>query len=485
TEILVNALRNNPPKNAREALDRIAEARSIRSGVYLAAIVRALADPADHGPPDRLQDHFATLSLCESLVGAIATVETHDGDPGINPGLVAWLCRHAMARQWPVDPAVLQEAAVYLARASYRGSELDAVATTEAGDTAAGLALQAALEALQWLEDRSALAARSPVYFHIVAALCAHDRVADAERLFALAGAASAKHMGAAAAAMMSMYYRRGDAARAEAVFAAHAAEWARVWEAMATLPVLPDRPSLEAEKWRLTHEEGAASTPQLLLADDLRRACSAASPPFFRRALELIRARRVDEAVGFLGDVRRAHHVALSEPQLDALVQALLAQSCTDQAYGLCMEFRRGEYPVGGAGTVAQRVVFGAAVSASTLAAVLAQLGAADDWSRVWSLAEAVPDAARRRECLACMQDLLAHALGGGDTRQALRCAQHIAAIGGRDSQALVALEDRWVEDALRRAAALGQPVAQLAAALQCADATALSAALLEWNGR
>ncbi|KAJ2715854.1 hypothetical protein H4R19_000971 [Coemansia spiralis] len=498
TEILVNALGNKRPTNARQALDRIAEARSIRSSAYLAAIIDTLADSdssrsAPGGPPDRLQLHFATLSLCESLVGAITAVDTHASDPSINPGLVVWLCQHATARQWPVDPAVLHDAAVYLACASVGGSHdsllgLD-LALAEGGTderAAAGLALQAAVDIVDTLVERNAVPGRSPVYFWLVRALCAHNRATDAVRLFTVAKGAKAKHIGAAAAAMMSMYYRHGEAAKADGVFDEHAALWHSDWEAMAPLPVLPDRPSLEAEKWRLTHEEGAVNAhAMLLLADDLRRACSAAAPPFVRRALELVRTQRVDEAVGFLGDVRRVHHAALCPAQLDALVQALLAHRCVDQAYVVCMEYRRDNNAAGGPGAVARDVVFGAAVSGPTLSAVLAQLGATDDWSRIWSLVAAAPAAASRHECLACMQTLLAHALEGGDGCQAVRCAQQIAAIGSGDSQALASLSDEWLKDTLRQAAALGLQGSRLAAALQHTDATSHSAALREWNAR
>ncbi|KAJ1718490.1 hypothetical protein LPJ61_006603, partial [Coemansia biformis] len=416
--ILTNALRNSPPTNAREALDRIAEARSIKSSAYLAAIVHAIGDSADPAAPDardKLKPHYVTLSLCESLIDAVATLETHSGDLHIDPRLVAWLCQAAAARQWLLDPAVLHGAAAYLANASYRGfchavscasqsltrgpttsshgatlrldpalvadsqtiqqfhtSVLDAVAipAAELGSLAGSLQgserdawsaadrmLNVSLEVAHALVDRGAVQSRSLLFLHLVRALSAHERVADAERIFTMAKGANAKHMGAITAAMMSMYYRRDEPAKAEAVFAAFLAAWTRTWEGMAPLPVMPDRPSYEAEKWRLTHEENVPDAgSKILLADELRRVCSNASAPFFRRALELVRGRRADEAAAFLGDVRHAHHIALSQAQLDALVRALLASRCVDHAYELCMDYHRDENAAGGPGVVAQR---------------------------------------------------------------------------------------------------------------------------------
>ncbi|KAJ2078472.1 hypothetical protein H4R24_004450 [Coemansia sp. RSA 988] len=551
TDILVNALYKNPPGNARVLLDRISQARSIKDGVVLNAIVDIMKEETTSVEnPGGFKSYLVNHSVCESLINAISVSETFAETRHVDPCVVAKLYWKAHERGWELDNSVLQEVAVYLASSSLQNfcrdaeflaralsnnalkskcetipeidvalversldkcdyplaldatsvskSELRSFADIVCSDLtsaspitfAADELLEPVIHAARTLNTRCVSPNDQLYYQSLICAMCAFERVEDAEWLLSQARNTDIKNLGPSFAATMSMYYRLGEPTKAEALLDEFAGLWKSCWDKLASLVVMPDSTSLEAEYWRLTHVvevQDAEST--LILADELKTIRTNAASPFYRRALELIRGNRVDEAMAALESARDSYFVATSTMQLDALVRALLARGKIDRAYILCMDFRHSKNATGGCGITAGDVVFVETPSNEVVSRMLVELGKSDDWDRIWCLADII----NRQPSVNCMQILLEQALTSANLNQAINCTRRITTICNQDSSALAPLTDSWIERMLRLAQKstnstdqkTTHPIVSISTALLHDDVSSHCATFDKWNAQ
>ncbi|KAJ2366672.1 hypothetical protein H4S01_002576 [Coemansia sp. RSA 2610] len=504
SDILIHALQQNPLEAAKDVLKRIAEARSIKSGTYLQAIIDAVSDNA----AGTFKTHLVSIAVCESLISAIAAIERHRQRTYIDPHVVVRLYDIAVKRQWSLDLDALQDAAAYLARSSYYGlhkktgqpvnvsipgldSNVDLVLLDESC-TRCGDALLNALASMarEILSRRAKIV--DPLYYPaLFGALCAYDRIVDAERLFETAWAARPKYIGAVVASMMDMYYRLADSARAEALFGQFAAYWDQQWQDIASLPVARSRVDLESDRSYMVH--ATSSSSRVISIDELRSARTRAAAPFHRRALELVRIQHIDEAMLFTNKAVDLSAVVMGITQLDSLIGALLDFRCLDQAYALSMRVRRECHCDGRNHPAAQQVQFSVELSTAVLSRMVSMLGEASDWDRIWVLIGSDPNQASRDPKIGCLQGLVDRALANGDSYQAVRLAQRIAFMSNRGHSVADSLADDWVFDTLRSALSIPReaspdklhPFVDIAVAMHMVDTSIHNTAALQGESR
>ncbi|KAJ2808116.1 hypothetical protein H4R20_000998 [Coemansia guatemalensis] len=532
-------------------LDRISQARAIKDGAVLHAIIDIMKEEsASAENPGVFKSYLVNHSVCESLINAISVSETFAKTRHVDPRVVTKLYWKAHERGWELDSGVLQDAAMYLACSSCQvfcrdtqylaralsnkslkdkyetapeidvalversldkgeySLALDAVSvpnselrgfanivrsdlpSTEPITFAADELLETAIHAARTLHTRRVFPSDQLYYQALIWAMCSFERVDDAEWLLAQVRDADTKNLGPIFAAAMSMYYRLGEPAKAEALLDEFSGQWKDNWEKLASLVVMPDNTSLETECWRLTHEEGVQDAEsRLILAEELQAIRTNAASPFYRRALELIRLRRVNDAMAALESARDTQFAAVSTAQLDTLVRALLVRGNIDQAYVLCMDFRHSKNTTGGRGITARDVVFVEAPSNAVVSSMLVELGKSDDWDRIWCLADSV----NRQPSVGCMQTLLERALTSANLSQAVNCARRITAICNQDSSALAPLADSWIEGILgltqksinRTDLKATHPIVSISAALLHNDVSSHCVAFDKWNAR
>ncbi|KAJ2613524.1 hypothetical protein H4S08_002151 [Coemansia sp. RSA 1365] len=498
--------------------------------------------------PGEFKPYFVNHSVCESLINAITVSETFAKLRHVDPRVVAKLYWRAHERGWELDNTVLQEAAIYLACSSCQefcrdtqflaraisnksleseyktapdidaalvehtldnsdySSALDAVSVSNSelrrfADTmrsdlpnsehvafTADELLEPAIHAARTLNTRRICPSDQLYYQSLISAMCAFERVDDAEWLLSQVRDLDTKKIGPMFATVMSMYYRLGEPTKAEALLEEFVGLWKDYWGNLASLVVMPDNTSLETECWRLTHEEGVQNAEsKLILAEELRAIRINAASPFYRHALELIRQQRVDDAMAALESARDTQFVTISTTQLDTLVRALLVRGNIDQAYVLCMDFRHSKHTSGGCGITAQDVVFVESPSNAVVSCMLVELGRSDDWDRIWCLADSI----NRVPSVDCMQTLLERALSSSNQNQAINCARRIMIICNQDSSALASLTDSWIESMLRLAQKsisrtenrAAHPIVSISTALLHNDVSSHCAAFDKWN--
>ncbi|KAJ1670641.1 hypothetical protein GGF38_001381, partial [Coemansia sp. RSA 25] len=434
--ILINALKQNPPSTPGVLLDRIAEGRAIASSSYLKAVIQsmqvhtgeslgALSDFA-------FKPHLLNQDVCAQLVLAIHQISTHRPEQRIDSRVLLELYHVSRAREWDISPIVLEHIATYLASNSlygmYRGvrhvshwSRLRA-----AGDISLMVPLwrnplteleifEVSLSML-WDQARAVLSPKhmrslesylqddpldtvmevarllgdkqhklEPAFTtHVMRSLCARERRLDAEWLFARSrDKLDWKYFGTETMLMMSLYYRLGDPGAAAAAFDSFRDLWRQHWNTISSSLVVPDETSLRAENWRQIHDESAEPS-QGLYVDALRKLRCRAAAPFYRRALELVRSARIDEAMQLLDDSRHKEFVTIDSAQLSALVSAMLAHGFVDQAYAIHIEFQRSQNTDMEEAVVASDILFGETTHCIALTYLVTELSKLDDWDRI-----------------------------------------------------------------------------------------------------
>ncbi|KAJ2160463.1 hypothetical protein GGF46_002225 [Coemansia sp. RSA 552] len=529
-DILLGALRKTPPVDASAVLARVAEARSIRSGVYLKAIIDAISKDAATA---KLHTHYASHSVRESLIDAIAMIETGSVDRYIDPQVVIELYQSSKARRWDLDAAVLRDAAVYLADSSYntvcsaierrgasehtstRGPGREHVVHLETDGERHATALKSAaairseaeqssggsdildvtMEIAHALSEHTTAEADQSYYMQLIRAMCTAGRTSDAEWLFAAASKKHSRYTGAIYASMMAMCYRAGDQGRADALFDEFLARWGQDWKDMAHMAVMSDKAGFEAEKWRLKHEEGVEHpSTKVMLVDDLRRIRTQAAAPFVCRALAFIRRGDGAGAKKFMSEARTEHFVLPQPAQLDMLVGALLEIGCSEQVYKQSMEFLHNENTDVDVAAASQ-VMFPVALSGSTLQSMASNISDEAEWTRVWAVVDGSLPVTRAGSSsyMACLMALLWRALELSKPAEAIQCAQRIMTIASRDSQVTAAIPDAWIGGVFRFAQGLPRelgtngrhPLVDIASALIHDDISSHNPRLDDWNSR
>ncbi|KAJ1865422.1 hypothetical protein LPJ73_000008 [Coemansia sp. RSA 2703] len=493
-DILLHALRKTPPETPGQVLDRIAEAHAIGSIQYITAIVQAISDRTECGLA--FKPHILTLEVCERLLEAISRTDANNLNMRIDSDVLVQLYRISRDRHWNIDSKVLESTAIYLANSSFfavlraidlvncvqdgskgngnsiwrfRISDLEAQEVSisdirERSKTVLSPQQQAELSSIlledpldtavdiaKVIVDRS-FAVDRPFYMFMLRALCMRDRAVDADWLFDLAKQDFNRHTGTEYASMMSMYYRQGEDAIANALFDEFVGLWSKKWKDISNATVMPDAVSFQAEKWRQQHTLHIQS-PNLIDVGELERLCRRASGPFYRNALELIRQGQIDQAMQALNKSKYEHHVTLVSRQLRVLVHALIARGCIDQACSLYTVFQHGLNTRGGNNVCAADVVFGENPSGYVTGVLLRELGSINDWDRIWSIVDSDADLTFADEYIEVVKFLVERALDTRNRTQAIRCAQLAARIAKRHSLALEALSAEWINDVFSRA--------------------------------
>ncbi|KAJ1890206.1 hypothetical protein LPJ66_007614, partial [Kickxella alabastrina] len=539
-DILINALQKTPPTTPLQVLDRIAESRSINSSRYINVIIEFISELGENGSSMRFSPHLLNRAVCESLLDAIAKTETNGIPQRIKSRVIVKLCEIAAARGWAIDSAVLERVAIYLANNSFYGvtqgihlvnthskisdspsstdgrsmwqfrlTNLEAMDIPIAEIRSQGSAvlspdqklalesfladdpLDTVVDIARILRDRS-FSASSGFYLFLLRTMSVRERKADAEWLFLMAQQNDRRHLGSEYTSMMSMYYRLGDPAAADALYSEFAAVWQQNWRSIESSIAMPDAVSMQAEKWRLVHEEHVLK-PQVIEVEELWRIRNRAAAPFFRYALEMVSRGHVDHAMALLGEAKYAHFVAMNSLQLGSLIHALLSRGHIDQAYNLYMDFQCGENTAGGQGVEAKQVIFGGTPSGFITNDILLGLGAVDDWDRIWSVVGEGKTLSQGAQYVDGVKWLLERALSTQSRFHPVKCAQLLTSIASKNSAVLDAMPATWIESMLTRATELcvGSDfgsmhlVSELVSGLLHGDVRTQGRVYSQWNAR
>ncbi|KAJ1896872.1 hypothetical protein LPJ81_004649, partial [Coemansia sp. IMI 209127] len=263
--------------------------------------------------------------------------------------------------------------------------------------------------------------------------LCAYEREPDAEWVLSLAKNTHGKYIGDNIASMMAMYYRRGNAARAESLFEEFKETCEHGFQKIRNVTVMPDGVSVQVERWQLEHEEGIEK-PNVISTRELWKFRSRHSAPFFRKALEHVYRKEVDIAVACLQEARYKGLAALSPSQLDAIILNMIGHGFLADAFGVFASFRSGMNAAGGTGIATHQVISSDLPSHLGLAALLNEFGRASDWNRVWQIISGVKGAPGNLVRVETVQALLFQALASKDWPQAIKFANRIATLVFRD---------------------------------------------------
>ncbi|KAJ2720891.1 hypothetical protein GGI07_004336 [Coemansia sp. Benny D115] len=505
-DVLINALEHAPPSISGQALDRIAECRATRNGRYAWAIVKSLCDPLPETDslqlPLRFKPHLMTRAVCEGLLEAIAMTDTDTSSARIDSRVIVQMYTVSIERKWSLDSDVLQNTAIYLANSCIHSvaravsivneatlslsprylpadtppiwlsrlsrfealeipvddirRQANAVLKDEKKAVVGGLlqdnSMSTIADIARTLEERS-FKGSSAFYMFTINALCLHGRRSESENLFAVAKQRDHRNLGSEYASMIAMYYRLGALADADALFEEYRLLWEQSWKRIENTSVMPDSVSVQAEKWRLVHEE-YVSAPQVIESAELWRIRSRASGPFYRVALQLVQCGHIEKAIEILRDAKYSFFVTLNSLQLGVLVHVLLARGNTDEAYSLYVDYQRAENPLGGLGIVARQVIFGSTPSGHVTNDILRALGEADDWDRIWSITGDAKGCVRGTLYIDSVKWLLTHALKTDCSYQAIKCARLINNIAAKNSTVLERVPETWVEMVLEQAA-------------------------------
>ncbi|KAJ1768528.1 hypothetical protein EV179_004607 [Coemansia sp. RSA 487] len=477
TEVLLNALANTPPGNAGDVLNRIAEGRSINSTTYLQAVIdviseKAEGDGADDNKTLRLKPQFVSFAVCESLLDAISKTRVGDDLNLIDPLVVVALYDFATAHDWELDRSVLTDATVYLAKAMYidlfrylrqtpkvfkcqpvdsfaletLDVSFDKALAASTGQpvsqkkaerfdiVTSALTIDRALDIMRDLSGPQGQETDQKLCTHMIRLLCAFDRESDAEWVLSLANITYGKYTGANVAAMMAMYYRNDNAARADILFEEFQELCSHNFQKVQNVTVMPDSVSVQVEKWQLKHDKGIEK-PKIISAGELWKFRSRYSAPFFRRALEHVYRKEMDMAVVCLQAARYKGYAVLTPAQLDTLIISMVKYGCLEDAFGIFTSFRSGMNASGGTGIATCQVVSSDLPSHLGLSVLLSEFGRASDWNRVWQIINSAKGASRNLVQIETMQTLLLQALSSKDWPQAIKFANSIAALVFRDS--------------------------------------------------
>ncbi|KAJ1648178.1 hypothetical protein LPJ64_000538 [Coemansia asiatica] len=486
------------------------------------------------------------MAVCERLLEAICNTEVNGISLRIDWHIVQDLYNIAKSKGWELDSEVLQNTAIYLANSSFytvskavklvnsaslqeqsdrdsiwsfnlNGQEICDISLSrvmrqaktvlmskeekeeeeednirELFDLYAGSQLETAIDIAHALSSRS-FVPKSAYFLFMTRAMCVCEQREYAELIFSMAQKHDRRHLGAEYALMMSMYYRLGDSAAANALFTEFTKIWKIYWEHIKSAFVMPDAVSRQAEKWRLVHEE-KVEKPLVFDAAELWRIRSRASAPFYQYSLELVRNGSVEQAIKALGEAKYAYFVSLTSMHIGAIIHALLVAGRTDEAFDMYIEFRKSRNASGGSGIRAQDVVFGKLPFGQVTSDLLREIGAINDWNRIWSIiGNSDADLTYGLYYVNTVKALLVRALDTGNRRHAIRCAELLQRIAALHSAALDSLDCEWLEHKFARAIELypesveGQPqlVLELLEILVQKNAANLGIVYLSWNSQ
>ncbi|KAJ2872116.1 hypothetical protein GGH93_004288 [Coemansia aciculifera] len=541
--ILINALRLNPPSTPGALLERIAEGGAIASSSYLKAIIESMlvhsGEPLDTQLEVTFKPHLLNEEVCARLMLAIHQCSSLRIDQRTDSRVLVALYNVSRTREWDISPTILEHVAMYLANNCLNGiskgvrhvshwSRIRAAndgATVphfyhhiftelETSEVSLGMLwqqvmavlppkhmrtlelylqddpLDAVMDIARLLSDKQYKSGHS---FNtcVMRALCARERRLDAEWLFARSQERlDWRHFGVECSLMMSLYYRVKDSNAADAVFDYFRDMWRQHWSAIASTMVMPDETSLRAENWRQLHEENA-EPHEMMYVGALRRLRCRAAAPFYRRALELVKTARIDQAMQLLDDSRHKEFVTVDSAQLSALVSNMLANGFVNQAYAIHIEFQRSLNTDSEEAVVARDILFGETTSSVALTYLVTELSKLDDWDRIW---RAIGDYSGSR-CIYPHVDsvrvLLERALATGNAYHAVKCVRLIQFIGMRDKQTVLDTPDNWIEQTLAGALNLSaspefsqsHPFVDVATALLFTDVSASDHVYAKWN--
>ncbi|KAJ2044541.1 hypothetical protein H4S04_006153 [Coemansia sp. S16] len=541
--ILLNALRLNPPSTPGALLERIAEERAIASSSYLKAIIESMlvhsGEPLDTQLEIAFKPHLLNEEVCTQLMLAIHQCSSLRIDQRIDSRVLIGLYNVSRTRGWDISPTILEHVAMYLANNSLNGvtrgirhvshwSRIHAAndgasvphfyhnmsTELETFEVSLGMLwqqarvvlppkhvrtlelylqddpLDAVMDIARLLSDKQ-YKSDSAFTTCVMRALCARERRLDAEWLFVRSqNRLDWRYLGANCSLMMSLYYRVRDSSAADAVFDYFRDMWRQHWSTISSTMVMPDETSLRAENWRQLHEEND-EPHEMLYVEALRKLRCRAAAPFYRRALELVRTARIDEAMQLLDDSRHKEFVAIDSAQLSALVSAMLDNGFVNQAYAIHIEFQRSLNANSEEAVIASDILFGETTSSVTLTYLVTELGKLNDWDRIW---RAIGDYSSPR-CIYPHVDsvrvLLERALATGNAYHAVKCVQLIRHIGICDKQTVLDTPDNWIEHTLAGALNLGaspdssqsHPFVDVAASLLFTEVSVSDHVYAKWN--
>ncbi|KAJ2854197.1 hypothetical protein GGI22_004578, partial [Coemansia erecta] len=307
---------------------------------------------------------------------------------------------------------------------------------------ASKLAVDRALDVIRRLDGSQDQDADQRLCAHMLRLLCAYEREPDAEWVLSLAKNMHGKHIGDNIAAMMAMYYRRGNAARAESLFEEFKETCEHGFRRIRNVTVMPDGVSVQVEKWQLEHEDGIEK-PNVISTRELWRFRSRHSAPFFRKALEHVYRKEVDKAVACLQESRYKGWAALNPSQLDAIILSMIGHGYLADAFGVFASFRSSMNAAGGTGIATHQVISSDLPSHLGLAVLLKEFGRTSDWNRVWQIIIGVKDVPGKLVRVETVQALLLQALASKDWPQAIKFANSIATLVFRDGSELQGFSD------------------------------------------
>ncbi|KAJ2492509.1 hypothetical protein IWW37_001414 [Coemansia sp. RSA 2050] len=541
--ILINALQKNPPSTPGVLLERIAEGRAIASSSYVKAVIEFMlvcsGGSLDTQTEISFKPHLLNEEVCARLMLAIHQSSTPKIDQRIDSRVLVELFNVSRARGWDISPTVLEHVAMYLARSSLNGismgirhvghwSRIRAV-NEGMGDPHLYSHIYSDLDVFEtslatiWQQARTILLPRhmrtleshlqddsldtimdiarllsdkqykpNPDFGTcILRALCARERRLDAEWLFERSQSKGKwRDLGVECSLMMSLYYRIGDPSAAEAVFDRFRDEWRRHCNVISSTMVMPDESSLRAEHWRQLHEDNAEPYPILHVGALRKQRCHAAGP-FYRRALELVRAEHINEAMQLLDDSRHKEFVSIDSAQLSALVSTMLAHGFVNQAYAIHIEFQHDLNTVSEKAVITSDILLGASTHSFALTYLVRELGELDDWDRIWCAIGSYSDSQRAYPHIDLVRRLLERALTTGNAYHAVKCAHLIQYIGTRDKKTVLSMPENWIELTLASALKLSvspdssqsHPFVDVASALLFTDMSVSDQIYSGWN--
>ncbi|KAJ2453327.1 hypothetical protein EV183_002282, partial [Coemansia sp. RSA 2336] len=460
SDALIHALQANPPTDAQHILKRLAEARSIKSATYLQAIIDfMLEDPATDSSsasePRRLKTYLTSCSVCESLMAAIALIEDHSSLKQIDPRVVLQLYHTAEKHQWDLDPDVLQSAVIYLAKSSYFAlckrsgqfvdksnvnlmTQSDLTQMFGLSEEATNKVLQTMVAIAHNVASRKLKITDPRYYSCLVGTLCAHDREAIAEELFALAWETQSHYLGTTVASMMSMYYRQGNEEKANKLLSQYSEKWAEKWKELESMPIASS--SRDAKP-----KDAADEHARLMTAGQLRLLLIRAATPFYQRTLHMISSNDHNEAVEFITNALRKYSVVLSAVQIDSLVNLLLDSNHLPNAFALCMRLAQPPVAAEKSELTAQQCHYYMVPSPAAESRILLEMSKENDWTRIKALIKSCVVAANQNPPIECVLQLFEHALVTGDTQQASDMINEVVTIGSKKNVA-VPMSDEWI---------------------------------------
>ncbi|KAJ1950362.1 hypothetical protein EC988_004418, partial [Linderina pennispora] len=126
SEILINSLKSNPIETAKDALDRIAEARSVPDSKYLVEILGSMRDTAGdtkNGPSSAVpfRTHLLSRHVCQDLLEVIAKTDESANETFVGTRTILDVYEYAKSQGWEIDSVVLADTAILLAKRSLDG----------------------------------------------------------------------------------------------------------------------------------------------------------------------------------------------------------------------------------------------------------------------------------------------------------------------------------------------------------------------------